>query len=90
MIELLLLCALVLIGIIALKTIFFVFKLNFWALSLPLQVLAAAVALIPRPSADCPRRTRAGFAGTAIFVRFGPAAVYSDWMGALSAPALLI
>jgi hypothetical protein len=46
MIELLLLCALVLIGMIVLKIILFVFKLSFWALSLPLQILAAAVALI--------------------------------------------
>ena len=42
----LLLCALVLIGMIVLKIILFVFKLSFWALSLPLQILAAAVALI--------------------------------------------
>ncbi|MCI0696433.1 hypothetical protein L0337_31075 [candidate division KSB1 bacterium] len=46
MIELLILCALVIIGMIALKIILFVFKLSFWALSLPLQILAAAVALI--------------------------------------------
>jgi hypothetical protein len=46
MIELLLLCALVLIGMIVLKIILFVFKLSFWALSLPLQILAATVALI--------------------------------------------
>ena len=46
MIELLLLCALVLVGMIVLKIILFVFKLSFWALSLPLQILAAAVALI--------------------------------------------
>lgn len=46
MIELLLLCALVLIGAIVLKIILFVFKLSFWALSLPFQILAAAVAII--------------------------------------------
>lgn len=46
MIELLMLCALVLVGMIVLKIILFVFKLSFWALSLPLQILAAAVALI--------------------------------------------
>jgi hypothetical protein len=46
MIEFLLLCALVLVGMIVLKIILFVLKLSFWALSLPLQILAAAVALI--------------------------------------------
>ncbi len=46
MIELLLICALVLVGMIVLKIILFVFKLSFWALSLPLQILVTAVALI--------------------------------------------
>jgi hypothetical protein len=46
MIELLLFCALVIVGMIVLKLILFVFKVTFWALSLPLQVLAAAVALV--------------------------------------------
>ncbi len=46
MIELLLLCALVLVGMIFLKIILFALKMSFWALSLPLQILAAAVALV--------------------------------------------
>jgi hypothetical protein len=46
MIEFLLLCALVLVGMIVLKIILFVFKMSFWALSLPLQILAAAAALV--------------------------------------------
>ena len=46
MIELLLLFALVIVGMIVLKIILFVFKVSFWALSLPLQILTAAVALV--------------------------------------------
>jgi hypothetical protein len=46
MFELLLLCALLIVGLIALKILMFVFKVSFWALSLPLQILAAAVALL--------------------------------------------
>lgn len=37
-----------------------------------------------------PRRARAGLAGAAVFVRFGAVAVCPDWLGTLSAPALLI
>jgi hypothetical protein len=44
----------------------------------------------PRPSTDRPRWTGAGFAGAAVYTPFGAAAGYSDWVGALFAPALLI
>ncbi|MDZ7292351.1 MAG: hypothetical protein ONB44_19690 [candidate division KSB1 bacterium] len=46
MIELLLLCAFLLVGMIVLKIILVVFKISFWALSLPLQILAATAALL--------------------------------------------
>jgi len=46
MIELLLFCALVIVGMSVLKIVLFVFKISFWALSLPLQILTTAVALV--------------------------------------------
>jgi hypothetical protein len=46
MVELLLFCALVIVGMIVLKICLFIFKISFWALSLPLQILMAAIALV--------------------------------------------
>lgn len=46
MMELLLLFALFFAGLIALKIIFLVFKISFWALSLPLQILAGVFVLL--------------------------------------------
>jgi len=46
MIELLLFAALLILGMIILKIALFIFKVSFWALSLPLQIFAATIALI--------------------------------------------